>query len=219
MAKRTPSCSELRALSVEVSHAEDLNLVRRCAGGDRLAWEQLVRENETVILLTVRHTLLNRCGHAPDHLVEDVQADVLLSLVKNDFAKLKTYSGRCKLRSWLKIVSNHFAIDRLRKERRQAVSLSGDSQVSRAVRNSLEASTPNPEECLLGTRRKSLFIQLCASLLPEDRRFVEMFVWEGLSFEEIARALQTTVGGVYARKNRVRKKLVRAAREAGLVDE
>jgi DNA-directed RNA polymerase specialized sigma24 family protein len=37
---------------------------------------------------------------------------------------------------------------------------------------------------------------------------LELHLEQELSFEEIAAAMDTTVGAVYARKNRIRKKLI-----------
>ena len=48
--------------------------------------------------------------------------------------------------------------------------------------------------------------------LPEpDQHFIHLYVFEELSFDAIAEAMNTSVGAVYARKNRVRMKLLSMA--------
>jgi RNA polymerase sigma factor (sigma-70 family) len=188
----------------EALYAEDVALVARCLNGDRAAWAQLLTEHEAVIHFTVRSVLASHLGFAAEHLIEDVQADVVLALVAGDCHRLRSWSGRCKLRSWLKVVAHHLAIDRLRRRRRKTISLDDDS---RPLRDHLEDQGPGPDQQIADRDRMKRVFALAESLPEEDRAFVALFLGEGLDFAEIAQRMGTTMGAVYARKNRVRKKL------------
>ncbi len=185
-------------------YAEDFALVSRCVAGDRAAWGDLLRAHEAVIHFTVRSVLMSHAGHAPDHVVEDVQADVVLALVAGDCHRLRSWSGRCKLRSWLKVVAHHLTIDRLRRRKRKMVSLDDGHG---ALRDNLAFEGPDPETQVSNADRLARVFVLAEGLPDEDRQFLELFVVDGLDFGEIAERLGTTTGAVYARKNRVRKKL------------
>jgi len=57
------------------------------------------------------------------------------------------------------------------------------------------------------TERARILDDVLRELPPRDRQLVRLTFVEGLSGEEVARALGTTVGAVYTRKNRIRKRL------------
>jgi RNA polymerase sigma-70 factor (ECF subfamily) len=187
-------------------YPEDMALVCRCVEGDRVAWAQLLDEHDAVIHFTVRRVLLAHGGYAPDHAVEDIQADVILGLVRDNFARLRSWSGRCRLRSWLKVVAHHLTVDRLRRER-SGVSLDDDRGAGWTLRQTLKAPGPDPEVRCVERDRIDRVFALAESLPEEDRLFLELFLVRGLGFEEIAAEMGSTLGGVYARKNRVRRKL------------
>lgn len=51
-----------------------------------------------------------------------------------------------------------------------------------------------------------------AALAPKDRETLLLYAWQGLSYEDIAEALEVPVGTVRSRLNRVRKRLDPARR-------
>ena len=193
----------------------DWQLVRDCMSGDRGRWLELLETHEATIHHAIINTFRLRGLRVSQDRVSDIQADIFLRLVKDDFRKLSRYSGRCKLSHWLKVVTGNYVIDVLR-QRRPSVSLDDtDSSSSRAIRTSLLSRGPSPERALTLRRQREAFWEMCEELSESDRRFIELHIRRELSFDEIAQEMQTTVGAVYARKNRVRKKLREFALERG----
>lgn len=188
------------------AYPEDLALVERCVAGDRSAWGELLTAHESVIHFTVRSVLSAHMGFAPDHVVEDVQADVVLALVSNGCARLQSWKGQCKLRSWIKVVAHHLAVDRLRRKARRTVSLD-ESWAPTSLRETLRDEGPGPEHQVAERDCVARLFALAQALPQEDQDFLRLFVTEGLEFPEIAARMDATMGAVYARKNRVRKKL------------
>ncbi len=195
---------------------DDWRLVQDCVNGDRARWMELLERHEATVYFAILHTLRTRRGQPSEDEVLDLQADIFTRLVKDNFRKLSQYSGRCKLSHWLKIVASHHTIDHLRHQR-PTVSLDDDADSAQAVRRSLTASTVSPEHTIARQQQRDAFWALCDELPKADRDFIELHVRQERSFEEIAEMMDTTVGAVYARKNRVRKKLTTMARERGLV--
>lgn len=195
------------------AHADDWALVQDCITGDRAAWAALVQRAERTLYFAVLNTLRACNSHAPRERVEDIQADVLVELVRDDFRRLRKYSGRCKLTQWLKVVASNYTIDLLRKQR-PTVSLSDDTPSAQALRAALpDHRTPSPDRSLQRHQLTHALRTLCDHLPDEDRRFVDLFYHQELSFDEVAQRMDTTVGAVYARKNRVRKKLIALAEQ------
>ena len=55
-------------------------------------------------------------------------------------------------------------------------------------------------------------------LPPADARFARLYFVEERTFDEIAEVLGTSPGALYARKNRIRKKLLAMAEQDGWFD-
>jgi RNA polymerase sigma-70 factor (ECF subfamily) len=205
-----------QASQIPARYQQDWSLVQRCLDQDRAAWAELVEKYEATLFFTIRHTLRARGAEAPDELVADLQADVLMALVKDDFRRLSRYAGRCRLGHWLKVVASNYTIDQLR-QRRPTVSFEDPSRRAVAATSGLTDHAPSPEQALQARQRQSAVRALYRELPQEDQRFMDLYLRRELSFEEIARQMDTTVGAIYARKNRVRKKLTALARERGLI--
>lgn len=198
-------------------YAEDRCLVEACRRGESDAWCTLLTRYEVTIHYAVLNTLRARGREPSADDVADIEADIVLALAKDDFRKLGRYSGRCKLSHWLKVVANNFTIDRLRRKR-AAVSLDDpDAPCARALRATLETDDPEASEVIEQGQTLAALRGLYEALPDSDREFIELHIFQELSFEDIADRMETTVGAVYARKNRVRKKLMALAQEQGLV--
>lgn len=198
-------------------HSEDVILVERLIAGCRSSWETLLERHERTVYYAVVNTLRSYSNPAAPDVVEDLQAEVFVELVRDDFRKLRRYSGRSKLSHWLKVVASNYTVDFLRKKR-PSMSLNEDTAQADRLRRSLVSSRPAPDARLWSRERGDMLRELTSSLSPSDQRFVALFYGLELSFDEIATEMDTTVGAIYARKNRVRKKLRALAIDAGYVD-
>jgi RNA polymerase sigma-70 factor (ECF subfamily) len=184
----------------------DFALVQACVGGDRQAWCDLILQVETTVYFAVRDGLRLRGRNPSQDQVEELQADVFFSLVRRDFAKLRRYRGRSSLTYWMKVVTGNFVIDYLRKKR-PTVSLDDPDAASHW--EDLQDGCPNPEEALVSQEARAMVRDLWSELGAEDRRFVELFYERDLDFDDVAERMNTSVGAIYSRKNRVRNKLTR----------
>ncbi len=182
----------------------DVALARACIDGEQSAWQRLVETHETTVYYAIRNALRSRGRHAPEHLLTELQAEVFFRVVRDDFARLRRYGGRSSLKHWLKVVASNFVIDYLRK-RRPNVSL--DDPDAEALSRSLRSSHPAPDQSLVRGEAKAVLAELLEELKPADRRFVELFYEQELSFDAVAEAMNTSVGAIYSRKNRVTAKL------------
>jgi len=215
--KQTPHSRTLSGDTQPIRHWDDLKLVEALISGHRPSWTELLHRHERTIYYAVLNTLRTYGNRASPDVVEDLQAEVLIELVKRDFRKLRRYAGRSKLDHWLKVVSSNYTIDYLRKSR-PTLSLSSDTPSAKMLRGTLVSSEPAPDARLRKQQRNDILQTLFAALSEEDRRFVELFYGLELSFDEIAERMNTTVGAIYARKNRVRKKLTALAKRSGYID-
>lgn len=189
----------------------DLDLVARCARGERDAWDGLVDRFSGLVYFSICHLLRTRSASVPQDLVGEIHNTVFLSLLEDDCRRLRRFSGRCKLSHWIKVVTVNRTIDTLRKQRAH-VALDDAEGEGSAVVAALASERADPEEEAMRAERRRFLGRVVAALSPADRDLLRLIYIEGEPGEAVARALGTTVGAVYTRKNRLRKRLVHLLR-------
>jgi RNA polymerase sigma-70 factor (ECF subfamily) len=142
----------------------------------------------------------------PDDLVGEIHNQIFLGLMEQDGRRLGRWEGRSKLSHWIKVVSVNRTIDYLR-ARRPMLPLDDPYGPGAAALERLTHSGPDPEQAALRAERARILGRAIGRLAAHDRRLVRLIYIEGRSGEDVARELGTTVGAVYTRKNRIRKRL------------
>jgi RNA polymerase sigma factor (sigma-70 family) len=110
----------------------DLELIKRCINGnDKAAWEIFVNDYSKLIWNSIRKTFLKYSFRYADEDVEDMYSSVFVSLVDNDFKKLRQFRSEnaCSVSTWLTVITIRMTIDFLRKDKRHLVAEpAGDDQ-------------------------------------------------------------------------------------------
>jgi len=111
----------LKRFAVELAGAggHEGDLVQRCLGGARSAWDDLAVRYHDIVERSVRHTLLRLCRRAPVHDVEYIVQDIFSGLLENSGRRLRTFSGQCSLKGWLRAVAMRRAVNYVRDEKRR----------------------------------------------------------------------------------------------------
>jgi RNA polymerase sigma factor (sigma-70 family) len=191
------------------NYSADLDLIQRVCGADNKAWEDLVQRHSADVRGAVLRTLQSRNFYAPPATVEDIQGDLWLGLVADNFRRLSAYSGRCSLRQWLKVVASNHVVDFLRKQRPTIPIATGPEDLTSGAID-LPSHEPDAPTLLHQHQQTAALLSALAQLSDEDRLFVELYYHRELSFERVAELMGTTVGATYARKNRLRKRILNA---------
>jgi len=186
--------------------ADESELVERSRNGDLDAFNQIVLVYQDQVFSVCLRMLGSR------QAAEDVAQDTFLSAFRN----VRRMRGPT-VRAWLLRIASNACIDEIRRRKRQPqISLdlpAGDGEPVRTI------DTPDPE---VGPEQQALRVELrdalCAELLrlPDDQRLVIILCdIEGLSYEEIAVAMETSVGTVKSRISRGRARLREAVLARG----
>lgn len=171
--------------------------LRRAQKGDPRAFEQLVTPHEQM--------LWRVCWHYTHHQ-EDV-ADCLQETMLKAWRSISSYRGDCALSSWLYRIAATVCLDFLRKQKRLPDTESADELADSGF-TPVDGS-PAPDEAILKAE-SAANLQAAIDLLPGDMRTVLiLYALEGLGYEQIAEATQTSVGTVKSRLNRARQKLTK----------
>jgi RNA polymerase sigma-70 factor, ECF subfamily len=188
-----------------VASAEE-QFLERLRAGDALAFNRLVEERHGDI-----YALLYRLTEDPEE-ARDLTQETFLQA----FRHLASFRGDADLRTWLYRIAVNQARNRWRwwKRRRRDRTVSLDAPASEGVDAPLSAGLAadaglDPERQALARERE---LALHAALKSLSRPYREVIVLrdiEGLSYEEVATALDLNVGTVKSRLSRGRNELRR----------
>ncbi len=175
-------------------------LVRRCLGGDPLAWTELVQTHHgRVYTLCYRFT-------GSSHDAEDLTQDVFLKI----YGSLKAFDpGRGSLAVWVTTLTRNHLVDHYRRSRLQRASDSIDVEREDAPSIHLEDARPGPHAHALQRELEREVQAALASVSPELREAVILRDLQDMDYKEIAAVLHIPEGTVKSRISRGRAELAR----------
>jgi len=193
------------AASGDIRSAADEQFLERLRSGEAAAFERLVGERSGDV-----YALLYR-------LTADVEEarDLTQETFLRAFQSIARFRGEADLKTWLYRIAINQARNRWRwwrRRRRDAtVSLDApDNRREQTLGSSLaNAGAPNPELETLAHEREAKLTEALHSLRHSYREAVILRDVQGLSYEEIAAALEISIGTVKSRLSRGRLELRR----------
>jgi len=184
----------------------DTKLIKACLAQDKEAWDMFVEKYSRLICHAIVNTLKKYSTAPENQVVDDLFHTVFLSLIENNYKKLRQFQWRCKLSSWLHIIAVRTTIDYLRKQSKH-LSLNGVTQEEISIRENILSENQLPSELFEEKEEKRIFEQIKNDLSSTERLFIELCYCRELSSSEIARTMNTSTNNVYQLKSRVREKL------------
>ena len=177
-------------------------LVQAAAGGDEEAFAQLVGLHEN----KVYSLALRMCGNPED--AADAAQEAFLSA----WRALPSFRGEAGFSTWLYRLTANASIDLLRRVRRQRLDLRLDDEDLGLT--ALEAG-PGPQEAAEQGELRQAVDQALGQLGDSHRQVLVLRELSGLSYQEIAQALDIDLGTVKSRIARARLNLRKILLEDG----
>lgn len=182
------------------SSDSDLQLVERTVAGDQRAYELLVIKYQRRI-----ERLIARMVRDPD-LVQDIAQETFLRA----YRALHQFRGEAQFYTWLYRIAVNTAKKALVDMRRDPVLLESALHISddedETFRPRHEPTTDETPETVLAAQEIAAAVNAAMEALPEDlRQAVTLREIEGLSYEEIAAAMNCPIGTVRSRIFRARE--------------
>ena len=171
-------------------------LVRAAQRGDDSAFEELVRTYEK----RVYHLALRMCGNVDD--AYEVAQEAFLSAWKG----MRFFRGDSSFSTLLYRLTSNAAIDFLRRQRRQGGS-DGVSLDDEDTFLEVADPAPSPHQQAERLELRDALARGLGALSPEHRQVLLLRELQGLTYEEIAAALELDLGTVKSRIARAREKL------------
>lgn len=187
---------------------DDLRFVRACIKGDKQSWNEFLSRYSRLIYNYIYSVLAVKGRNLAIEQVEDIFQEIFCSLINNNYKKLSTYQARngCSLASWLRQVTINFTIDYLRKLK-PMFSIDVEIEPGLSLKDVLKDLSDDAFE-FLSNQDKRKTLQECVHLLEADEQyFIELFLNQGLSLEQIREYFKINRGAVDMRKSRIFQKL------------
>lgn len=174
-------------------------MIVRATAGEPEAKAQIVREYQELVY----NLALKLVGDA------DKAENVLQDTFLNIFEKLDAFRGDSSLKTWIYRIATNSALMSLRQRKGQTVTLEEEAEPSASSRyqRMMESLSQTPLDILLDAEFREA-LQKAMSELPDSWRipFVLKDI-EGLSLQEVADSLNTTIPAVKAALHRGRTAL------------
>ena len=186
------------------SSADDA-LLDRCLRHEAGAWKAFVDQFLALIFHTVQRTsqLVGMPLHPAD--LEDVAAEVMLQLVRNDFAILRRFRRQSSLATYLTVIARRICLHELNRRAAQRMPIQApdrpQAEPDRLAAPPLLSSLESEEEI------ESLLNRLPA---PE-RHIIRLFYLESRTYQEISSELGIPVNSIGPMLFRARQRLRKMA--------
>lgn len=171
-------------------------LITAARDGDLDSFNQIVDQYQTMVYRVCRRIL----GDA--ERAEDVTQDTFVKA----YSSLDQYHGG-SFKSWLARIATNRCYDVLRSERRRPATSLDAEPVETQPRWSVEPAAENPDS-YADRSQLSAYLERALSELPDDQRDVIILAdIHGYRYDEIAQAVDASVGTVKSRISRARARL------------
>jgi RNA polymerase sigma-70 factor (ECF subfamily) len=176
--------------------ADDADLVRRIAAGDRRAMRLFYEKYQQAVFAFAR----GRCGNA--ELASDCVHDAMLDVWRS----AGRYSGGSSVKTWLFAIARNKLVDILRKRGR----LSFVAEVEDGP-----DTAPNPEAAAVAASDSARLHRCLDGLSDPHRTAIRLAFLEDMTYPEIAEIEDAPVGTIKTRIHHAKRALMRCL-EAGL---
>ena len=187
---------------------DDLKFVQGCLKGGKEAWSEFISRYSRLIYNYIYSVFSVKGIAVSQEQAEDIFQDIFHILIRDNYKKLSTYKAKngCSLASWLRQVTINFTIDYLRKLKPQT-SLDAQDNDGFTIKDALVDLTPSAA-AFMNDKDKRKTLQECISLLERgEQYFLELYLNQGLSLEQIKECLRINRGAVDMRKSRIFQRL------------
>lgn len=186
----------------------DRNLLQRCLAEEPGAWKNFVDRFLGLFIHVVQHTAHVRSVSLTQEDVDDLCAEVFVTLLADKYAVLRNFRGMSSLATYLTVIARRVVVCEM--ARRRMAEAMGHVQAHQA---SLEQAQAHPRDLQRIEDQEEIRIMLDGLPFP-DSEVIRQFHIEGRSYREISRNLsipENSIGSILSRsREKLRAREVRA---------
>lgn len=174
----------------------DRDLLTRCLANEAAGWRDFVDRFYGLFTHVVNHTSHSRSVRLSSADIDDLCAEVFLTVLANDFAVLRAFEGRCSLATYLTVIARRIVVREI-SQRRMAEALghvtAHQSSISRVTGD-------NPDVQRVDDRDQVQ--RMLRGLGEREARVIREYHLEGRSYSEISARIgvpENSIGPTLAR--------------------
>ena len=197
---------------------DEQEFIQRCFRQDKAAWDEFVDRYSRLIYNYIYRTFKIKGVSIPSDVVNELFQEIFLSLIKDDFQKLRQFKGKnnASLASWLRIITINFCLDYLKKETKPSLSLEEDLDNEGFSLKDILADRRILADGLLNDQERLQFLSECIdSLSSQDKYFLEMHIYQGINLGDLQVNLGISRSAVDMRKSRLIQRLKDCFKDKG----
>jgi len=174
------------------------DLIQKAKSGDQDAFEQLVLAHQNKVYTICVHMVTDR----------EEAADLAQEAFLKDWRNLSSFQGESSFATWMYRLTTNVCLDYLRKQsRRQNISTAVSLDDEDSGWTEPADHSQDPQVHLEREERKRALTRALQELPEHHRRPLIMREVSGMSYQEIADALDTDLGTIKSRIARARERL------------
>lgn len=174
----------------------DKRVLEQCLQRRSSTWQDFVDRFIGLFVHVIQHTSHARSVPLNPADIEDFCSDIFVEILKDDFAVLRNFRGKCSLATYLTVVARRVTVREMIK-RRQSEALGHVSHRDNATQHDAVPRIDDVEE-----------VEALLKHLPDrDARIFRMYHLDGSSYHEISRTLNVPENSIGPTLTRSRDKL------------
>jgi len=188
---------------MSTTEPDDARLIQQAQQGDRAAFNQLILRHQEKIFIVARGLLRDY------HEAEEVMQETFFSAYQH----IKTFRGQSSFLTWLITITRNHCLNRRRSLARRKRVIVSSSEQSVETEDGEQVRlldtpdpAPSPAHQAIRAEQQQLLRAAIEQLDDLSRHMVKLHC-EGLSYEEIAQAVNRPVGTVKSRLSRALARL------------
>ena len=175
----------------------DRNLLERCLANQPRSWEDFVDRFMGLVMHVINHTAQCRSILLSTNDREDLAAEVMLTIIDNDYAVLREFRGKSSLATYLTVIARRVVVRKLLENRTS-------TPLGAVAEQAIADGSAGAEERL--TNREEVE-RLLAQLDGREAHVVRMYHLEGKTYQEISRVTGMPTNSVGPMLSRIRTRL------------
>ena len=179
----------------------DRTLLKRCLSEEPGAWKDFVDRFIGLFVHVVNHTAHARSVPLSPDDVEDLSAEVFVTLLSNKYAALRAFRGKSSLATYLTVIARRIVVKEITQRKLSEamghVSVHGSSLDAAHVGATESQRIENREEVA----------RLLSDLPPREADVIRQFHLEGKSYREISASLGIPENSIGPTLNRARERM------------
>lgn len=193
------SCNNTRGMRKVADVPPERRLIERALAGDNGAFRQLVERYEGVVFNIAYRMLGDR----------EEARDVAQEAFWRAYRGLGGFDVSRPLAPWLYRIVTNLSLNRIQRGPPPAIRLDAPPPGQRDEATPLQVAHPSagPAERLVQAEAQVQIRQAILALTPADRAVIELRHFQGLTYDEMASVLDTSLSSVKSRLFRARRKL------------